>query len=322
MAQMQDQNGYDDTPETTQQDPPPWWIQNDYHAPDREAVLKDPTRWGRDPTLPAEPKAKKTGDFWAELLASGGQTPDDLANFLKSSGWGEAGYTQGGKKRDMITDPQGKMWDAVFAAGLGGKGFQKLDPTQAANAGYGAATGTGAGAGAGAAGGFANMPAGMSDAIHRLLSRGFSTPSEMDPEIAGQFAPISRTIDRGAANTRQAAAERAAAGGSLIGGEGGSFDAGVNSINEQAGEQKGRAMGGLIGSELQARRQDIQTALQFAQGEEKMALEKQLAEADNEIRRQGMSQQNSQFYDDYGLRLAHENRSPDNSLDPILEALR
>lgn len=159
----------------------------------------------------------------------------------------------------------------------------------------------------------------MSDAIKRLLTRGFTTPSDSDPEIAAQLAPTNRAIQRGADRTRQAAAERAAATGNLVGGAGsGSFDADVNAINEDAGEQSGRETGKVIAQEVMARRQDIALALQSAQGEEKMALEAQLAQADNELRRLGLEQQrygmdlqNQQFYDQFAANNARNANDDD-----------
>lgn len=251
---------------------------------------------------------KNSGDFWGDLMGSGGKNPDDLKNFLVSSGYGAAGYKQSGKKGDHLIDPTGKDWDAIYSAGDPTHShYQKFDPMAAS---YSAATGGAAGPGGMGAG--AGYPPGVGDAIRKLLTRGFTTPSDSDPEIAAQLAPTNRAIQRGADRTRQAAAERAAASGNLVSGEGsGSFDANVNAINEDAGEQSGKATGQVIAQEVMGRRQDIVNALQFAQGEEKMALEAQLAQADNDLRRlglenqrYGMDQQNQQFYDTFAANLS------------------
>lgn len=178
------------------------------------------------------------------------------------------------------------------------------------------------GGGGGAAGGGPTTPPDVAAAIAKLLKRGFTTPSETDPEIAAQLAPQYHAIDRGAQRTRQASAERAAGSGALVGGEGGSFDASVNGINEGASSQKAGAAGGVIGAEVAGRRQDVVNALQFAQGEEKMKLEKQLADMDAEIRRQQLAQQNSQFYDDYAWKVSPDNKAnKDTTLDDILKLL-
>lgn len=274
-------------------------------------TVEDSIRGSDEAKAFATPKSSSTGDFWGDLMHSGGHNTDDLKNFLVSSGYGAKGYKQGGKKGDMIYDPtDNHSYDAVHAAGInGGDAFQKFDP-QAAS--YAAATGGANGAGAAGAAGY---PAGVGDAIQKLLLRGFTTPSDSDPSIAAQFAPQARAIQRGADRTRQAAAERAAASGNLVGGAGsGSFDANVNAINEDAGEQQGGAMGKLIASEVMGRREDIMHALEFAQGEEKMALQAQLAQADNELRRiglenqrHGMDQQNQQFYDTFAANLSRPN---------------
>lgn len=167
-----------------------------------------------------------------------------------------------------------------------------------------------------------NYPAGVGDAIKKLLDRGFTPPSENDPAIQAQLAPQYHAIDRGAQRTRQASAERAAGSGALIGGEGGGFDSAVNGIMEGAASQKAGAAGNVIGSEVAGRRQDIVNALQFAQGEEKMQLEKMLSDADRELRRQGLAQDNQHFYDDYAWKVSPDNNAnKDPTLDDILKLL-
>lgn len=219
------------------------------------------------------------------------------------------------------TLPDGAIMDLIEGAGAGGKKGQWIGvgDQHGMYSGVGGPGGAAGPAGPGAGGG---TPADVTAAIKRLLDRGFTTPSEADPEIAAQLAPQYHAIDRGAQRTRQASAERAAQSGALVGGEGGGFDSAVTGIMEGAASQKAGAAGKVIGDEVAGRRQDVVNALQFAQGEEKMRLEKQLADMDAEIKRQGLSQQNQQFYDNYGWTISPDNPSNrDVSIDDIRRLL-
>lgn len=150
------------------------------------------------------------------------------------------------------------------------------------------------------------------DAIHAAIQKmlGQGPVSENDPAIAAQFAPVARTLQRGAQRTREQAAERLAQQGLNQGGSGGALDATVNSINEGEAGQEGQLMSKLTGQEMQARRQDIVNALGVAQGEEKIQLTSQLAALDRELQKSQMAQQNSQF----GQTLAQSGSQFDRSL--------
>lgn len=175
----------------------------------------------------------------------------------------------------------------------------------------------GAGGGAGAPGTtmpgpMSNDPAGggYSDTIRRmieqLLARGSAPVTGDDPSIRAQFDPVSASLQRGGQRSKAAAAERAAFQGTSVGGAGGGLDAEQASIDEGVGNQQGQLMFQFVGDEIAARRQDVMNALQFAQGEEKMALEQQLAQMNDAIERLRLSQQNSQFYDEFGRRLGQD----------------
>lgn len=273
-------------------------------------------------STPSDSTPSKTWDentFWNELLGSGGRTTTDLTNWLNSSGYGKLGVKQFGSKGDKITLPGGTSWDVVMSAGDGGgKGFYKGSLEGARDAGYSAATSTAA-----------KNPL-VEEALSRLFARGFSPVDANDPTIQAQFGATSRTIDRGAQKARQQAAERAAYGGTLTGGEGGAFDATVNGINEKATEQKGGVMADLMAQELQARRQDVITALSAAQGEERMGLEAYLAQLNNELQRYGidtnaglqrlsLGNQNQQFYDTLSWNMANSANSNNALLSSILQ---
>lgn len=154
--------------------------------------------------------------------------------------------------------------------------------------------------------------------IRRLLGRGEAAIGADDPAIKAQFDPIKGVMERSGQMARGAAAERQAFTGTNVAGGGGALDAEVNSINEGTGAKEGELMAGLIGDELKGRRADVANAINFAQGEEKMNLQRELAAIDAEIRKQGLSQQNTQFYDNQAYNIGRDeymfNQNYDNNL--------
>lgn len=154
--------------------------------------------------------------------------------------------------------------------------------------------------------------------IRRLLGRGEAPVSADDPAIKAQFDPIKGVMERGGQMARGAAAERQAFNGTNVAGGGGALDAEVNSINEGTQSKEGELMAGLVGDELKGRRADVANAINFAQGEEKMNLQRELAAIDAEIRKQAMSNQNTQFYDNQAYNIGRDeymfNQNYDNNL--------
>ena len=246
-------------------------------------------------------------------------------------------YTQGAttsKGGEYLNLPGGQSFDAVRDMGgasapqWGDQGHdyatgRALSPQEsaAAEAQWAAAHGgTSSAAGGAAGGGGLSMSSSSStgsqdpavhDAIMRLLARGEKPVDEAS--MASQFDPVARQFDRGAQHTREQAAERLAGQGMNQGGSGGSLDTEVNSINEKNTEAKGGLMAQLVTQELQGRRGDVVNALQLAQGEEKNQLTLELANLDQQIKQaslglqaQAQSQQNSQFYDEFGYRAAKD----------------
>lgn len=187
------------------------------------------------------------------------------------------------------------------------------------------------GAGMAPAGGAANMPAPAQaaaaqsspydDQIHqqilKMLDRGNQPVTE--ESIRSQFAPVDAQMQRASTRAKEAAAERQAYQGTNIGGAGGPLDAEQRGIDEQLGGDEGKLMAQLMTNELQSKRDEINNAIQFAQGQDRVALQQQLALLDNEIRKQSLAlqgqqignqnnqfyaqqaQQNNQFYDQFGL---------------------
>lgn len=232
--------------------------------------------------------------------------------------WGSSGYDYGtGQKLSAqgSADAEAK-WAAANGVGAGGGGMSQTAAPAAAPAAAGSPYGR------------------YSDQIYKMItdmmSKGSKPVTEQD--VAGQFGPISQQIDQGAKASRAAAAERLAAQGLNSGGSGGALDAEVNKINEGAGTDKANAMGGFVTQEMQARRQDIVNAISAAQGEDKTALQLQLAQMDQQIRQQQLAlqdkglglqstqigNQNQQFYDQMGFNYGQANN---NSNDLLLSAL-
>jgi hypothetical protein len=267
-----------------------------------------------------------------EILAAGGNRAAILAN-PKFAGW------KAGDGPDLVVSPEGSVYDIWYdfggpnqrpqwqykgggPAGPRNDGIVGNDPNGGAAAAArarlhdgipgNAAGGTTAvtdtfgagGAGAGGAGGgdypFPNDPA-VDDAITRLLGRGEAPVTRAS--VDDQYSPVAAVIQRNAERQQAQAAERATFQGTNIGGAGGSLDAEGQQINEAAGMQQGQLMASLITGELTQRRADVVNAINFAQGDQKMRLQAQLAALDRELERQRLAQQNQQYYDDLGFRI-------------------
>jgi hypothetical protein len=137
-----------------------------------------------------------------------------------------------------------------------------------------------------------------------------------DPAFQAQFLPVRHAIERNAQRMREAAAERAAAEGTSFGGRG--LGGEIGSIGELTGAQTASALGGFLGQEIQAKRQQLMQALQLANAigarDQAVALQERLSALDNAFRYAQLQQQGSQWNDQYGLsRLAllyQMNRDP------------
>ncbi len=264
--------------------------------------LHTPTTAGTAPSpeeaaggLPAAPAGGNWQSWFQQQTAGLPPTTASLQRIvdgLKAGGHTVEWATHaGGQQSDDKIIIDGQMYDLIRDVGGAGAGWQlSLDAAGGASRGGG----TGGGGSTGTGGVYDDQ---ISEAIKRLLERGFSPVSETDPGIQGQFAPISRTLQRGATRSAEAAAEQMAFQGANVGGAGGALDAERNKINEGLAGQEGLIMSQLIGDELKARRQDVVAALGVAQGQERIALQLQLSKMDDEIRRLQLSQQNQQFYD-------------------------
>lgn len=210
---------------------------------------------------------------------------------------------------DFIHDEEGAHLPAFDIQGPAGSGGAAGPALAGRPGGASGAPGPAGGFGAGYGGG----P--MGDAIARLLGRGENGTNASDPNIAGPTAAFRAQSDAAVRQSRQALAERAAAEGANYGGAGsGYFDSGIQSQIEQGGRDVANHQGQLITQEIAAKRTDVVNALQFAQGQEKLALEQYLAQLNDQLQRAQMGQQNSQFYDNYGLRMAEDASGLDRQL--------
>jgi hypothetical protein len=127
-----------------------------------------------------------------------------------------------------------------------------------------------------------------------------------DPSIAPEMAAQTRLAERTRQDRRAAAAERAAADGLLNGGQGsGSFESDVASGYEDKGQQLAGIQAQLFGREIQSRRdkvaQLLSMAMQSGDAESARALQFQMAQMDDQIKRLGLAQDQSHWNDSFGL---------------------
>lgn len=140
------------------------------------------------------------------------------------------------------------------------------------------------------------------EALLRLMADAQKPANLTSPALAGQSDAYHVATDRAARRQREALAERMAFEGLNAGGQGsGAFETGIQGIQENAGEKQGAFDAGLVGQEVAARRQQLTNALQIANAvgarTEALALQKQLADLDNQFRYASLGQQQGQFED-------------------------
>lgn len=320
---------------------------------------------GRAPNTPSG--AGGTVDPYARMAfqqawqGSAGHTREDLQRLIASDprfagitqsgasgdivnlpGYSEAGtgIYRGPESLDVIGDVGGAnswAWSGLGGpggGGGGGQGGQGMAGAAGLPGGPGGAFGAERAGGAGGA----NVDPELRAALLRLMAR--NEPGDInvqtDPNLAPQARAYSTARQRGASREREALAERAAFGGFNPGGAGsGAFTSGVADIGERAGEDIAGQQAGLVGQEVQARRNDLQNSLQLANAigarDQSTQLQQQLADLDNKYRYASLGQQESQFgrnlgfqqgqwNDQYGLNLAEFKAKQDR--DALIAALR
>ncbi len=233
----------------------------DYHAPDREAVLAKMR--GAPQAQPAPSgQAFDAESFRKGWTSSGGRTPQDLANFIKQHPGAAGAIKVVGSKGDKIQLPDGRVIDAVFAAGLGGQGAQWLDESAGGGSRMAGLAGGGGGGALGPMGGPGGAAGGARDprfqALYdQLLKRSGQSLTEgaESPAVKAQLEASSVAANRERTQQLQQAAERS---GPYATGE-------ISNAARASGErvQMGQSQmaAQLVGREIDSRRQEIQQAL-------------------------------------------------------------
>lgn len=261
--------------------------------------------------------------FQQAWQGSASHTPEALQQLIASDPR-FAGIQVSGRQGDVVTLP------GYTEAGTGiYRGPESLDVIgDVGGANSWAWSGLGGGSGAGASGNasqVANMGSGAGQfggggvgvdpelraALLRLMGR--SEPGAIDPNtdpnLQPQAAAYRRARERGAQQERAQAAERAAQQGLLAGGQGsGAFETQIQGIREGAGEDIAGYEAGLVGQEVNARRNDLMNALQLANAigarDQAAQIQQKLTEMDSQYKYAALGQNQRQFDDQYGLNLA------------------
>lgn len=211
-----------------------------------------------------------------------------------------------------VQTPYGEQLDMLIGArtGNGQAGWTAGAGMQGANTGPGGPGAAGAGAGAAGSPGAASDPNSFQGQIRAMLLQQMQQngkPVDMnDPQIAGEMNAQRTVLERQRQERRAAMAERNAASGLNSGGAGsGAMDADIASGYEDMGHQLTGIQAQLFTRELTRKQtalnQQMQMALQTGDAESARALQLQMQGVDAELRRQQMSQQQSQWNDQFGL---------------------
>lgn len=153
------------------------------------------------------------------------------------------------------------------------------------------------------------QPTTIADAFKKslidTLNTGGQVPTLNDPTIKAQSDAFAVGQQRAKERARASMAERAAAQGG-VGVNSGAFDQGLIGLEQAQGEAEAGNNARLLGSELQQRRAQLLQAASIAgntlNAEQARDLQRQLAELDAAIRREGIAQQSSLGQGDLALR--------------------
>lgn len=281
---------------------PPPHIQNDYWAPDRDEVLKDPTRWGAPappaPTAPAPPPAapgmsrEQYRDAW---MGSGVSDIGGLKNWLGQNGGTLVSETAGtvrtphGELLDMLinasgTGPAKAGWTATYDPDAAKYGVTSAGAAQ--GVGVGGATAGSVGS-ASASGSSSVNKAGVSDELYNLLmgraKQGLGVGRD-DPNVRAQVDPLAAQMERTQRNYIADLAEKAGPLANIRGEE--------RLASERAGQAAGTLESEVIGREIAARRDEIRNALDSLRDQlsedQRLALTRELALLDDATRRYGI----------------------------------
>lgn len=324
-----DSYGYNDPPVDNPNPTPqaPWWIQNDYHAADREQVLKDPSRWGSDPSkanfdatiakASTQPKATdysgwtsvghdgsyngQSRDQWRDAwMGRGAMTPEEADAYLNANG-----AKQVNGKNGSWTTPFGDTLDLQIGRGAavanGGKIMPGWTGQGGGGSGAGGAGAPGSGAGLGTGAGLPGGDGGMRDQLVKLLmeraGQSLHIDAANDPNIRAQSDPYAASVERMRRNYLADQAERQGPNANLTGEQ--------RVTAEKAGQDIGLHESTLVGQEIAAKRAEIAHALDSERGmltaEQQLALQKELTYLDDATKRLGIGTQNDQFMRGLGL---------------------
>lgn len=142
------------------------------------------------------------------------------------------------------------------------------------------------------------------DALLNVLGRSQQTPSLDDPTLKPQVEVFRAQEQRNQERQRRAAAERAAASGTN---QSGYLDDTIMRGIQDQGFNTARFNAGLLGNEMDKRRQELQAGLQLASAtgnaEAARELQERLAQVSASMQQQGLSLQDRLGRGDLGLRL-------------------
>ncbi len=251
-----------------------------------------------------------------------GQNLESVINRFNQETGGQAKYL-GGPSGDRVDFGEG-VTDALTGTGQLWSDYGAMGGQARAGAGVpndrmrgGGGSGGGSGGGGSSSSGTSSSSSGPAGSdwqnqIRAMLMQqmqGYAKPVSMDdPGIQGEMAAQERTLERGRQDRRAASAERMAAEGLNAGGQGsGAMDAEIAAGYEDKGAAKTGLQAQLYSRELTARRdklmQSMQLALQTGDAESARSLQMQMAQMDDQLRRMGLQQSQSQFNDNYGLQV-------------------
>lgn len=257
------------------------------------------------------------GAKWADTSHT---TPKYVAGRIMAAGGSiqDAAKAVGAKviSPDKIQYPDGTVVDMIFDVGGAG---QHIQYTQEGPSGGGGGT---SGGGIGGAGGTmsglmgglggGNFGSGLNPSLNDrnnslwsiLMGRqgqGLNV-NPRDPIIAGQTDAYRAELTRDSRNQLAQEAEHAGPYSNQAGER--------RMAGEKVAQQTGGLQASLMQNELTARRGEIQAALSQMGGmlsdDQKLALQDKLGMIDAALRQQGITNQNNQFLDQFGLNTAHE----------------
>lgn len=150
----------------------------------------------------------------------------------------------------------------------------------------------------------------MGNALAGMFADGMSAQGG-DP-ITGIMRSARTQGDIATRQARGALAERSAQEGTNPGGAGsGYFDSAIQGQIEDQGRNLSGMEANLRYQELNNKRQELVQAISLAQGQERINLQAQLQQMNNEMSRLQLSQQNSQFYDTMGYNMGRDQSDND-----------